>query len=157
MRNAPRAYPSRRRTVVVWTLTIVTAAAFAAAGVFKVLGSEQMVLGSEQMVTTFVGFGFPLWFMTLVGIAELTGALALLLPPVAFLGGLGLMGLAGGAFITHMASGDPVTAAIPAIVLFVLPAVVTWLRARVRASGNPPVPRLTTYPSTFRPSRIVPA
>ena len=123
MRNAPRAYPSRRRTVVVWTLTIVTAAAFAAAGVFK-------VLGSEQMVTTFVGFGFPLWFMTLVGIAELTGALALLLPPVAFLGGLGLMGLAGGAFITHMASGDPVTAAIPAIVLFVLPAVVTWLRAR---------------------------
>jgi uncharacterized membrane protein YphA (DoxX/SURF4 family) len=150
MRNAPRAYPSRRRTVVVWTLTIVTAAAFAAAGVFK-------VLGSEQMVTTFVGFGFPLWFMTLVGIAELTGALALLLPPVAFLGGLGLMGLAGGAFITHMASGDPVTAAIPAIVLFVLPAVVTWLRARVRASGNPPVPRLTTYPSTFRPSRIVPA
>ena len=117
------AAPSRRRTIIIWVLTLLTAALFAIAGIFK-------LSGAADMVAAFTNFGFPLWFMTLVGVAELGGAIVLLLPPIAFLGGLGLMGLAAGAFITHMASGDPFGAAIPAIVFFVLAAVVTWLRGR---------------------------
>ena len=113
--------PSRRRTITVWSLTVITAVPFAGAGMFK-------VSGSEQMVTAFADFGFPLWFMTLIGIGELASALALLLPPIAFLGGLGMMVVAGGAVVSHIANGDAVTAAIPAIVLFVLASIVAWLR-----------------------------
>lgn len=115
--------PSRRRTIIVWALTTVTAALFGVAGVFKLAGAETMVEG-------FAAYGFPAWFMTLVGIGEVAGAVALLLPPIAFLGGLGLMGIAGGAFITHMANGDPFADAVPAIVFFVLAVVVTWIRGR---------------------------
>jgi putative oxidoreductase len=123
MSDISGAAPSRRRTIITWVLTVLAAIAFAGAGLSK-------LSGAEQMVAAFTAFGFPLWFMTLVGLAELAGAIALLLPPIAFLGGLGLLGIAGGAFITHMASGDPLGAAIPAVVLFVLVAVVTWLRGR---------------------------
>lgn len=115
------ASPSRRRTIIIWVLTIVTAALFAMAGFFK-------LSGSEQMVTAFAGFGFPSWFMTFVGLVEVVGAVILLLPAIAFLGGLGLLVVAGGAFITHLASGDPIGMAVPAIVYFVLTAIVTWLR-----------------------------
>ena len=115
------ATPSRRRTIIIWVLTILVAAVFVMAGFSK-------ITQSEQMVTAFNGFGLPLWFMTLVGIAEVVGAIGLLLPPIAFLAGLGLMGITGGAFITHMASGDSFGMAIPAIVIFVLAAIVTWLR-----------------------------
>ncbi|MDA0366984.1 MAG: DoxX family protein [Proteobacteria bacterium] len=115
--------PSRRRTIIVWVLTALAVVAFAGAGLSK-------LSGSADMVTAFNAFGFPLWFMTLVGLAEVAGAVVLLLPPIAFIGGLGLMGVAGGAFITHMASGDSFGTAIPSIVLFVLITVVTWLSGR---------------------------
>lgn len=115
--------PSRRRTIVVWSLTTITAALFAVGGVFK-------LAGAEQMVEAFAGYGFPPWFMTLVGLGELGGAIVLLVPQIAFIGGLGLMGIAGGAFITHMASGDPFGMAIGSIVFFILAAATTWMRGR---------------------------
>jgi uncharacterized membrane protein YphA (DoxX/SURF4 family) len=123
MSDLSSATPSRGRTIIVWILTIITAAVFAMAGFSK-------ISGAEQMVTAFTAFGFPTWFMTLVGIAEVVGAIALLLPPIASLAGLGLMGVAGGAFITHMASGDSIGMAIPSIVVLVLAAIVTWLRGK---------------------------
>jgi len=79
--------PSRRRTITTWVLTILVAAVFVMAGF-------QKITQAEAMVTAFNGFGLPLWFMTLVGIAEIVGAIGLLLPPIAFVAGLGLMGLA---------------------------------------------------------------
>ena len=82
MSDISGAAPSRRRTIITWVLTVLAAIAFAGAGLSKL--SE-----AEQMVAAFTAFGFPLWFMTLVGLAELAGAIALLLPPIAFLGGLG--------------------------------------------------------------------
>ncbi|MEK9945341.1 MAG: DoxX family protein [Alphaproteobacteria bacterium] len=117
--------PSRGRTIAVRILTIITAAVFAMAGFSK-------ISGAEQMVSAFNAFGFPPWFMTLVGIAEVVGAIGLLLPPIAALAGLGLMGIAGGAFITHIASGDSFGMAVPAIVVFVLAAVVTLMRGKKR-------------------------
>ena len=121
MSELGRSTPSRRRTITIWVLTILVAIAFAGAGL-------QKITQAEAMVTAFNGFGLPLWFMTLVGIAEIVGAIGLLLPPIAFVAGLGLMGIGGGAFITHMASGDSIGMAIPAIVVFVLSVIVTWLR-----------------------------
>jgi len=123
MNDIGSAAPTRRRTIIVWVLTVLAAVAFAGAGLSK-------LSGSEQMVTAFNAFGFPLWFMTLVGLAEVAGAIVLLLPPIAFIGGLSLMGVAGGAFITHLASGDSFATAIPSIILLVLVSVVTWLRGR---------------------------
>jgi hypothetical protein len=66
--------------------------------------------------------------MILVGVAQVVGVIGLLLPPIAFLAGLGLMGVTGSAFITHMPSGNSICMAIPAIVIFVLAAIVKWLR-----------------------------
>jgi len=131
MSDLSSATPSRRRTIITWVLTILTAAVFLMAGFSK-------ISQSEQMVTAFTGYGFPIWFMTLVGIGEVVGAIGLLLPPIATLAGLGLMGIAGGAFITHLASGDSFGMAIPAIVVFVLAALVGWLRGKnfARTTAN---------------------
>ncbi len=123
MTDLSGAAPSRLRLMVTRGLTVATSVLFGLAGAFK-------LTAAEQMVQAFEGFGFPGWFMFLVGAGELGGAIVLLLPPIAFLGGLGLMAIAGGAFVTHVASGDAFGAMVPSIVFFVLAALVTWLRGR---------------------------
>lgn len=64
---------SGKRRVALWALAGVLALAFAASGIGKLAGSENVVEGFE-------GWGYPLWSMYVVGVAEILGAALILVP-----------------------------------------------------------------------------
>lgn len=100
-------------------LTLLLVAAFLMAGGTK-------LMGAEIHLANFATWGFPVWFMYLVGVSEVTGALALLTRQVQN-ASLGLMGVMGGAIATHTVHSE-FGALLPPILLFGLLAVLRWVR-----------------------------
>ena len=100
---------------IAWTLQIVCAMMFLGAG-----GSK--LAGAQMMVQMFDALGAGQWFRYVTGAIEVTSALLLLVPSLAFFGALALAG----AVITHLffIGGNP---AMP-IVLFAATVAIAWLR-----------------------------
>lgn len=100
-------------TILTWLLAVI----FAFVGVVK-------LSGQPAMAGIFANFGLPLWFMYFIGASELAGALGLVfgakvhakLPGLAACGLIIIMLGAAAMHIIH----DPITMAIPTVVLFVL-------------------------------------
>jgi putative oxidoreductase len=104
----------------VWALTVLLAGIFITAGVPKILGIEAFWLQAAAM------HGFPAWMRVLVGVCEVAGGVALLVPALAIYGAIGLGILMIPAAITQAMSGEP-GLYVP-IVLLVLLLAVGWLR-----------------------------
>lgn len=85
----------RWKNVIGWALQILAALAFAAAGVMK-------LIGAEQMVATFADIGFGQWFRYVTGLIEITGAVLLLTAGTAFWGASLLACVMVGAILTHL-------------------------------------------------------
>lgn len=107
----------RWKSIAVWALRIVVAAAFLGAGGTKIYGAPLLV---EQF--ELIGLGD--WFRYVTGALEMTGAVLVLSPGFAAFGGVLLSGIMAGAIFTHLAviGGSP----LPAIVLLALSAVVAY-------------------------------
>ncbi|MBM7048391.1 DoxX family protein [Rhizobium lusitanum] len=110
--------PSKTVTIISWTLRILAAAAFLAAGGAKLAGVPMVVAIFDQI-------GAGQWFRILTGIVEVSGGIALLISATAAFGALLLSATMVCAILTHIfiIGGSPV----PAIVLLVVTATVTWL------------------------------
>jgi putative oxidoreductase len=113
--------PSKALNLTIWGVQILTALAFLAAG-----GSK--LSGAPAMVDMFEKIGFGQWFRYVTGSLEVAGALLLLLPRTAAIGGWLLAAVMIGAVGTHLflIGGNP----IPAAVLLVLAVTVGWARSR---------------------------
>ena len=109
--------PARR--IGAWTVQVILAAAFLAAGFAK-------LAGEPFMVDLFTQIGIGQWFRLTTGVVEVTGAVALLVPGFASVGALWLGFTMVGAVTTHLFVLH--TSPVPAIVLGVLNAVVVYLR-----------------------------
>ena len=113
----------RRRTIIIWIVTVLLLLGFGGAGLAK-------VMGVEGMLQSLASYGLPTWFITLLGVGEIVGAIGLLVRPVSSLAALGLAAIAFGAIVNH-AVNPPFTMAIPAIILLVLSLAVAWMRGGV--------------------------
>ena len=117
----PVSSSSRGRWVNIglWTLQILAAAAFLAAGGFKLAGAPMMVQIFDQI-------GVGQWFRIVTGVVEVSGAALLLVPRCAALGGLLLAATMVVATLVHLfvIGGNPA----PAIVLFAITATIAWAR-----------------------------
>jgi putative oxidoreductase len=109
--------PTRR--IGAWTLQGIVAAAFLAAGLAKLAGAPFMVGLFDQI-------GLGQWFRIVTGVVEVTGAVALLIPGLASIGGLWLGGTMVGAVATHLFVLH--TSPVPAVVLGLLNVVIIYLR-----------------------------
>ena len=118
---------SRVKLVFVWIVTAVLGMVFLMVGSTKTF---QPGMIAEQ----FAGWGYPAWFVPVIGVAELLGALLLLIPRTARYGaGLLVLVMAGAAF-THIRAGEWPNLAVNAL----FAAGLLWVgRAR---SGGPSVP-----------------
>jgi uncharacterized membrane protein YphA (DoxX/SURF4 family) len=114
--------PGKAATIIAWMLQIVCAAMFLFAG-----GSK--LAGAPMMVQTFDAIGVGQWFRYVTGVIEVTSAVLLLTPSLAFFGALALAATMVGAVITHLfvIGGSP---AMP-IVLLAATATIAWLRRPV--------------------------
>ena len=109
---APKAR-GRAANVALWSLQILLAAAFVFGGVNKLFGLQQ------EMVDNFAKLAGP-WFRYLVGVLELTGAIALVVPRLSGLGALWLAGVMAGAVVTHLTVQPPwYFASVPAVLCVV--------------------------------------
>jgi putative oxidoreductase len=109
----------RGRTIGLWVLQVLLAAQFASAGILK-------LTGAESMVTMFDDIGAGSWLRFLVGVLEIAGAIGLLIPRLAGLAALGLVGLMVGALVTRVAVLDG--APVIEIVFLVLAGIVARAR-----------------------------
>lgn len=70
-------------------------------------------------VAGFARFGYPLWFMYLVGALQLAGAVLLWIPGAVAYGAVLLAVLMAGAVGSHLHAGDPILMPISAVVLLI--------------------------------------
>ena len=100
---------SKTKTIALWAITGLTAAAFGAAGIAKIIGAlDVMPLVSEM--------GLPVWVGRLIGPAELAGAVGLLFRQLSTIAVIGLAVIMGGAIYYH-ALYTPLSQALPAVLL----------------------------------------
>jgi len=113
---------SKALNVALWALQVAAAAMFAMAGFAK-------LSGAPEMVGMFDAIGAGQWFRYLTGALEVGGAVLLLLPALARVGGLLLAGVMAGAILTHLfiVGGSP---AVPTVLLAVLLAIAYGRRDR---------------------------
>ena len=109
---------------ILWTVRLLLALAFGAAGAAKLAGAASMV-----QVFDLIGIGQ--WFRYVTGVVELAGAILMLVPRAGLLAGLLLFATMVCAVMTHLfvIGGNPV----PAIVLAVLSGFVAY---RLRPVGR---------------------
>jgi hypothetical protein len=116
---ATSAIPNKKIRIACWVLQILAAAAFIASGSAKLAGVPMMVAIFDQI-------GIGQWFRIVTGLVEITGAIALLVPAIAGLGGLLLATTMAFGVLTHLLviGGNPG----PAIVLLLITGTVAYLR-----------------------------
>ncbi|MGW1881901.1 DoxX family protein [Streptomyces sp. NPDC001970] len=112
---------SRGSDLAVRTLQIVLALFLA------IPSALPKLIGHASAAESFDKIGFGDWFMYLVGVLELAGAVALVIPILSGLSALALIGLMAGAFITQMTVFDGQYAITPVLVAIPL-AVIAWTR-----------------------------
>jgi uncharacterized membrane protein YphA (DoxX/SURF4 family) len=110
---------TKGRTILLWVLQILAAAAFLAAGASKLAGAAPMVASFEKI-------GLGQWFRYVTGLMEVAGAIGLVIPGYSFYGASLLATIMAGAIIAHLAvlGGSPVAA----IVLLLVTGTIAYLR-----------------------------
>ena len=107
--------------ILSWILALL----FIAAGVPKIIGVEQVAANFDQL-------GYSPTFRVLIGVLEVTGGVALLVPAAASYGALLLIVIMIGAVWTVLRVGESVA---PPIIVGVLLALLAVLRTRKPAVG----------------------
>jgi putative oxidoreductase len=115
----------RWRPIALWIVKIILAIAFVSAGGAK-------LVGVPMLVESFHTLGLGQWFRYLTGALEVIGAVLILVPAWSGLGAILLCCIMVGATLAHLTVVPG--SALPAVVLFVLGAIVAFAeRDRLQA------------------------
>ena len=107
----------RIRTIASWILQILLAAGFVSIGIGKFL--------APFWAKAFVRWGYPEGSHAVIGVVEVLGAVALLVPRLTSYAGLMLGTVMVGAMATHAMAGESVFRPAPHLTLLMI---LTWLR-----------------------------
>jgi uncharacterized membrane protein YphA (DoxX/SURF4 family) len=109
-----RAKGGKAKTTALWVATGLLACLFVFSGFMKFVNPE--------MAEHFSQWGYPDWFRILIGVVELGGGLALLVPRTAWYAAGALEVVMAGAVFTHLRNGEVPQAVVPFVLLCVLAA-----------------------------------
>ena len=115
---------TKRNKIIYWIATLWLALGMVATGtgqLFKMKAGQ----GGVNMVTH---LGYPVYLLTIIGVWKILGVISVLIPKYPLLkewAYAGFFFIMSGAICSHIASGDPVTAILPASLLLTL-TVVSW-------------------------------
>lgn len=122
------------KTIAYWLTTGLFALAMSASAYFELSQSEQMVQGFQHL-------GYPLYLLTILGVAKALGVVALLVPRFPRLKEWAYAGFTFdllGASASHGFSGDPIANVISPLVFLGLLGVSYWLwHSRSQAEQAP--------------------
>lgn len=89
-------------------------------GIFFIMAGGKKLLGQEAQIDSFFRWGYPLWFLYMIGAIELVGGISLLIPQIRFFAILMLSVTMIGASITHFRAGEMSAVPVPFIFLVLL-------------------------------------
>jgi putative oxidoreductase len=110
------------KTIAVWVLSVLCALMFLA------IGGMSLVNYNGQATEGFAHFGYPDWFRVLIAVLYLAGGLLLLLPRFAWMGSATLAVIMIGAVVSHLKEKEYFPEPLPGAVLFVILALITYVR-----------------------------
>jgi hypothetical protein len=115
---------TKRDKIIYWIFTIWLALGMLATGAGQLI-KMKAGQGGVEMITH---LGYPVYLLTLLGAWKILGVVAVLIPKFPLLKEwtyAGIFFLMSGAIFSHIATGDPVSALFPSLLLLIL-AVVSW-------------------------------
>jgi putative oxidoreductase len=107
-------------TIALWAVAIPSSVFFTMMGLPK-------VLGQGGWAGRFATWGYPPWFVVVVGVAELAGAVMVLIPRLATLGASLLAVVMLGAAATHLLHGETARMVV-SLVLFAVLTLLAFVR-----------------------------
>jgi len=115
---------TKRNKIIYWIATIWLALGMLTTGagqLFKMKNGQ----GGADMITH---LGYPIYLLTLLGIWKVLGTVAVLIPKSPLLkewAYAGFFFIMSGAIFSHLATGDPMSATLPSLLLLIL-TLVSW-------------------------------
>ena len=116
---------TKRNKIIYWIATIWLSLGMVSTGVVQLLKQKGNGPGSLESMTH---LGYPVYFVTLLGIAKILGVIALLIPKFPLLkewAYAGFFFMMSGAIFTHIAAGNSISEIFPSLLLLIL-TVVSW-------------------------------
>ncbi|HEY5774414.1 MAG TPA: DoxX family protein [Chitinophagaceae bacterium] len=116
---------TKRNKIIYWIATIWLSLGMVSTGagqLFKVKGD------SPGSVDSMTHLGYPVYFVTILGICKILGVVALLIPKFPLLkewAYAGFFFMMSGAIFTHIAAGNSIIEIFPSLLLLIL-TVVSW-------------------------------
>ncbi len=117
--------------VIYWIATLWLASGMLATGILQLLRVKAEGAVAPPGVYGITKLGYPVYFLTILGIWKLLGVIALLVPKFPLLKEWAYAGFffaMSGAIFSHVAVGDPLKEIFPSSLLLVLTAVSWYLR-----------------------------
>ncbi|HTQ64067.1 MAG TPA: DoxX family protein [Puia sp.] len=114
--------------VIYWISTLWLASGMLSTGILQLLRMEAEGKISPPGVYGMKYLGYPVYFMTILGIWKILGVVALLIPRFPLLkewAYAGFFFIMSGAVLSHIAMHDPFTEMFPSVILLIL-TVVSW-------------------------------
>ncbi|MGA9407926.1 MAG: DoxX family protein [Bacteroidota bacterium] len=118
---------TKRNKIVYWVSTIWLALGMLSIGTGQLIKMKAGV-GGVDMITH---LGYPIYFLTILGVWKLLGVLALFIPKFPLIKEWAYAGFfftTSGAAISHFASGDSMNEIFPSLLLLILTAVSWYYR-----------------------------
>ena len=118
----------RAGKIIYWIATLWLALGMTTTGILQLLQVEAEGAIAPPGVYGIQYLGYPVYFLTILGIWKLLGVIAVLIPKFPLVkewAYAGFFFVMSGAIFTHIAVGDPVTELLPSILLLTL-TVLSW-------------------------------
>ena len=115
---------TKRNKIIYWIFTLWLALGMVATGIVQLLKDKTGAGGLD----TITRLGYPIYFLTILGIWKILGVITVLIPKFPLLKEWAYAGFffaMSGAIFSHLASGSPVTEIFPSLLLLIL-TVISW-------------------------------
>lgn len=122
----------KTKKIIYSVLKILFVLAMGGSAIGKLAQAEQLKLSIE-------GLGYPLYLMNILGVSYLLGIIGIYQSKVAFLREWAYAGFTialVGAFFSHLLAGEPITLAIPVLVLLIILGVTYYLEKQLQSSNE---------------------
>ena len=119
---------SKRNKIIYWIATLWLSLGMVATGLVQVFKSQAEGQLSPPGVYGITQLGYPVYFLTIIGVWKLLGVVAILVPRFPLLkewAYAGFFFIMSGAIFSHVATAHPAKEIFPALLLLVL-TVVSW-------------------------------
>ena len=119
---------TKRNKIIYWISTVWLALGMVATGTLQLLRVNAEGALAPPGVFGITRLGYPIYFLTILGVWKILGVVALLIPKYVLLkewAYAGFFFLMSGAVFSHIAVGHPVSEIVPSLLLLTL-TVVSW-------------------------------